>query len=184
MYEPQSFRVMSLEEFLQSKYLENPKAVEEYLRQEEALRAENPTSSPYDGETTDEYVERLHVSDTPDHFEGNLGANIAGGYVPQRHPNSARFHELLRIAGDTHDRKQTDYGKGDDPFANVRASEEWGVDGWVGAMVRLTDKVRRLQSLRGKGYLANESALDSFLDIAVYALIAYVLYEQQNVQPF
>lgn len=98
--------------------------------------------------------------------------------VPVRHPNSARFHELLGQVGATHDRKQQDYGKGDDPFANVRASEEWGVDGWVGAMVRLNDKVRRLQSLRTKGYLANESALDSFMDIAVYALIAYVLYEQ------
>jgi hypothetical protein len=115
-----------------------------------------------EGETVDEYIERLHASDAP--------AN--------RHPNSARFHELLEHAGETHDRKQEDYGKGDDPFANVRASEDWGVPGWVGAMVRLTDKVKRLQSLRTKGYLANESAKDSFLDIAVYALIAYVLYEQ------
>lgn len=96
-----------------------------------------------------------------------------------RHPNSARFHELLEDAGEMHDRKQADYGKGDDPFANVRASEEWGVEGWVGAMIRLNDKVKRLQSLATKGHLVNESAKDSLLDIAVYALIAYVLYEQQ-----
>lgn len=99
--------------------------------------------------------------------------------IPDRHPNSARFHELLGLAGEMHDRKQEDYGKGDDPFANVRSSTEWGLPGWVGAMVRLNDKVRRLQSLRTKGSLANESALDSFLDIAVYALIAHVLYEQE-----
>lgn len=96
-----------------------------------------------------------------------------------RHPNSRRFHDLLDEAGALHDKKQGDYGKGDDPFANIRASEEWDVDGWVGAMVRLTDKVRRLQSLRGKGSLVNESAVDSFMDIAVYALIARVLYEQE-----
>lgn len=96
-----------------------------------------------------------------------------------RHPNSERFHELLQIAGETHDRKQADYGRGDDPFANVRASEEWGMPGWVGAMIRLNDKVRRLQTLAAKGSLANEAAVDSFMDIAVYALIAYVLYEQQ-----
>jgi hypothetical protein len=100
---------------------------------------------------------------------------------PGRHPNSARFHELLGEIGALHDRKQQDYGRGDDPFANVRASTEWGVPAWVGAMVRLNDKVRRLQNLATKGRLANESAIDSLQDIAVYALIALVLYEQEVV---
>lgn len=100
-----------------------------------------------------------------------------------RHPNSARFHELLQIAGETHDRKQADYGKGADPFANVRASENFGIPAWVGAMVRLNDKVIRLQTLATKGALANEAAKDSFMDIAVYALIAYVLYEQDEPTP-
>lgn len=97
----------------------------------------------------------------------------------ERHPNSARFHELLGEAGALHDRKQSDYGRDADPFANIRASEEWNIAGWVGAMVRLNDKVRRLQSLVQNGSLANEAAHDSFMDIAVYALIAAVLYEQQ-----
>ena len=98
--------------------------------------------------------------------------------MPERHPNSVYFHALLREAGELHDRKQADYGRGDDPFANVRAAEEWGVQGWVGAMIRLNDKVRRLQNYAASGELHNESALDSFMDIAVYALIARVLYEQ------
>jgi hypothetical protein len=63
-----------------------------------------------------------------------------------RHPLSARFHEILREHGEMHDRKQADYGKADDPFANVRSSDEFGVTGWVGAMIRLNDKVKRLQS--------------------------------------
>lgn len=99
---------------------------------------------------------------------------------PARHPNSARFHQLLAEAGDLHDVKQSDYGASDDPFANVRASEEWAIPGWQGAMIRLNDKVRRLQSLARKGHLANEAAIDSFMDIAVYALIARVLYEQAD----
>lgn len=102
--------------------------------------------------------------------------------APDRHPNSARFHEILTELGELHDRKQRDYGRGDDPFANVRASEEWEVDGWVGAMIRLNDKVRRLQALARNGDLANESAQDSFMDIAVYAVIAAVLHEQQNAE--
>jgi hypothetical protein len=97
-----------------------------------------------------------------------------------RHPNSARFHAILGELGELHDRKQADYGRGDDPFANVRASTDWGVPSWVGALIRLNDKVKRLQSLAQKGSLANESAEDSMRDIAVYACIALVLYEQES----
>lgn len=99
---------------------------------------------------------------------------------PERHPNSARFHELVQEIAELHDRKQMDYGSDSDPFANVRASEEWGIAGWVGALVRLNDKVQRLKSFARKGSLANESAEDSMRDIAVYALIALVLYEQSG----
>lgn len=97
-----------------------------------------------------------------------------------RHPNSARFHELLAEIGELHDRKQADYGRGDDPFANVRATEEWGQPAWVGAMIRATDKLRRLQTFAVSGTLANEGVMDSFLDLAVYSLIAAVLFEQDE----
>lgn len=97
-----------------------------------------------------------------------------------RHPNSQRFHEILTDLGALHDRKQADYGKGDDPFANVRSSEEWGIDGWKGAMIRLNDKVKRLQNYAVKGTLKNEGVVDSFQDIAVYAVIAQVLWEQDQ----
>lgn len=97
-----------------------------------------------------------------------------------RHPNSARFHEILKELGDLHDKKQADYGRGDDPFANVRASSDWGVSGWVGAMIRGSDKLRRLQSLIANGKLANESAEDSLRDLAVYSIIALVLFEQEQ----
>src|SRR5712664_17156 len=59
---------------------------------------------------------------------------------PTRHPNSARFHEILREAGELHDKKQADYGRGQDPFANVNASAEFGVKPWIGAYIRLNDK--------------------------------------------
>ena len=97
-----------------------------------------------------------------------------------RHPNSARFHELLAEAGALHDQKQGDYGRGEDPFSNVRASEEWGIKGWVGAMVRAQDKVRRLQTFAQRGSLVNESVKDSLLDLAVYSLIALVLFEEEQ----
>lgn len=100
--------------------------------------------------------------------------------MTDRHPNSARFHEILSELGELHDRKQLDYGRGDDPFANVRSSAEWGVPGWVGSMIRANDKIRRLQSLIANGKLENESAEDSLRDLAVYSVIALVLFEQER----
>lgn len=95
---------------------------------------------------------------------------------------SARFHELLKEMGELHDKKQRDYGTDLDPFANVRASEEFGVASWVGALVRLNDKIVRLKQFARRGDLANESAEDSMRDIAVYALIALCLYEEENLK--
>jgi hypothetical protein len=105
---------------------------------------------------------------------------MASRATTSRHPSSARFHELVQEIVALHDRKQADYGADDDPFANVRSSKEWGVPAWVGALIRLNDKVHRLKSFARKGSLANESAEDSMRDIAVYALIALVLYEQEG----
>lgn len=137
------------------------------------------------------------------HWANERGANgmprpetlEADGWVRHvRHPNypaswlmrkettmggSERFHAILDELGALHDRKQADYGRETDPFANVRASEEWGVPAWVGAMVRATDKVRRLQRFAQKGVLLNEGAADSLRDLAVYAVIALVLLEEQ-----
>jgi hypothetical protein len=65
----------------------------------------------------------------------------------------------------------------------VRAAEEWGMPAWVGAMIRLNDKVCRLQKCAQVGSLANESAEDSMRDIAVYALIALILYRESAGAP-
>ena len=98
----------------------------------------------------------------------------------KRHPNSARFHEILKEAGELHDKKQMDYGRGQDPFANVNASAEFGVKPWIGAYIRLNDKITRIKSFIEKGNLVNESLEDSLRDVIVYAAIALVLYEQEK----
>jgi hypothetical protein len=99
--------------------------------------------------------------------------------LDEAHPSSKKFYDLLIEAALLHAKKQKDYGSVKDPFANVRASEEWGIPSWIGACVRLNDKVRRLQTLSTKGSLVNESVRDSFMDICVYALIGLVMYEEQ-----
>jgi len=102
--------------------------------------------------------------------------------LKQESVGDPRFHQLLTEIGTLHDRKQADYGSNVDPFANVRASEDFGIPGWVGGVMRLNDKVHRLKQFAQKGVLANESAEDSMMDIAVYSLIALVLYREPTEQ--
>lgn len=93
---------------------------------------------------------------------------------------SQAFHDTLETMAKLHDMKQSDYGRSDDPFANVRASEDFGIEGWVGALIRMNDKMRRLQKAAQGGTMTNESVEDSFLDLAVYAVIGLVLYQERN----
>lgn len=100
--------------------------------------------------------------------------------MSKKHPVSVKFHERLQEMAALHDRKEHDYGKDEDPLSNVRSAEEWGVKPWIGVMIRLNDKVRRLQTLARKGNLKNESAADSLRDICVYSIIASILLEEEN----
>ncbi len=97
-----------------------------------------------------------------------------------RHPLSARFHAILEEIGRLHDKKQADYGTPEDPFANVRAQGDWGLPAWVGVMMRAGDKMKRLQKVARGGKLENESVQDSFKDLAVYTIIALVMWEEVN----
>jgi len=97
-----------------------------------------------------------------------------------REVGSAKFHLELRKLGELHDSKQADYAKPEDPFANVRASEDFGIDGWVGCMVRANDKMRRIQTFAKTKVLKHESVRDSLQDLAVYSVIALCLYDEEN----
>jgi hypothetical protein len=96
------------------------------------------------------------------------------------HPLSQRFCEILDECKELHRKKQADYGREHDPFANVRGSQEWGIESWVGSMVRATDKIRRLQQYAKKGHLMNEGVEDAFKDLINYTAIAMVLWEEEQ----
>lgn len=96
----------------------------------------------------------------------------------------SEFHKVIDEIVALHDKKQADYGRTDigDPFANVRASEDFGIDGWVGAVIRANDKMRRLQKAARQGpqSLKNESVEDSLMDMAAYSIIALCLFRECN----
>ena len=103
-------------------------------------------------------------------------------FTPETKPIFPADNPVAKILGEIqalHDTKTADYGTPADPFANVRASGEWGIPAWVGAMVRASDKVQRLKSFVLNGSVRNEPVRDSLLDLALYSIIALVLFEEK-----
>lgn len=91
---------------------------------------------------------------------------------------SPEFETVVEEVLEMHRRKGADYGTDEDFFANVSASANWGIEPWVGAMMRVSDKVARLQSAAKGSTLKNEGIEDSLLDIATYAIIAVCLFRR------
>jgi hypothetical protein len=90
------------------------------------------------------------------------------------------FMRILSEIQALHDKKQQDYGRTHDPFANVRASADFGIPAWVGCMIRANDKMKRIQKAASGQTLVNESLEDSLMDLAVYAIIGLVLVREDR----
>lgn len=93
---------------------------------------------------------------------------------------SQAFRAKLRALRVLHSLKATDYGSDDDPFANIRASANSGVEPWRGAWVRASDKVFRMNRYCNRGSLANEGVTDTLEDLASYCLITSILHAEQS----
>ena len=95
---------------------------------------------------------------------------------------SERFYELLEEMKRTHDAKRHDYASTEDVFANFRTCEMAGIPAWKGVCVRISDKFSRIMGFARKERLEvkDESIKDTLVDMANYALIALILYEEDN----
>jgi hypothetical protein len=98
-------------------------------------------------------------------------------------PFDAAVAEIVRI----NRRKRADYAlDGGDVFSNFRqTSEVIAVEGFGpadSALFNVIQKVMRLRSLRANGRMddpANEATADTYLDLAVYAIIALALSREE-----
>lgn len=95
-----------------------------------------------------------------------------------------RYLELLDIMKDVHIRKNAGYAGVDnpDPWANFRMSEAFGVDPFIGCLVRMSDKYIRVSNLvkSPANEMVGESIKDTLIDLAAYALIAVCLLEERE----
>lgn len=97
---------------------------------------------------------------------------------PQKgHP---RFYELLDRLRQIHEGKNDDYGRANDPLANLRKAERVGIPNWKGVWLRIEDKISRIETFCNKGVLTNESVDDSLLDMSHYCLLCLILLEEER----
>ena len=96
-----------------------------------------------------------------------------------------RFMLLLDEAIDLHIRKNAGYAGVDntDPLANFRACERFGVNAFMGCLVRMSDKWERIVNLvkNSDNEQVGETIVDTLRDLAAYSYIAICLYEEENV---
>lgn len=96
------------------------------------------------------------------------------------------FESVLIDIVETNRRKRADYAEDGSPFSNfVTTAELLGVPGFdalEASLFNVCQKLARLKALRINGRMnnpANESVSDTYLDLAVYAIITYAIHTKQ-----
>ena len=93
------------------------------------------------------------------------------------------FEAVLVDIVRTNRRKRQDYAEDGSPFSNFDyTADALGLEGFSAvesAVFNINQKIARLRSLRKNGRIndpANEAVEDTYLDLAVYAVIAYAIH--------
>ena len=90
-----------------------------------------------------------------------------------------RFHEIVEEMVELHDRKNHDYA-GDEYLSNFLMCEKhMEIPAWKGTIIRLSDKMARIMNLAKTEEVSvgDETITDTLMDLAVYAIITRILYE-------
>jgi len=91
-----------------------------------------------------------------------------------------KFNQILSEMQSMHDKKNTDYASVEDPLKNLKGCTRLGLDPIIGTVIRMQDKVERIENFMRNGELVNESVRDSFLDLAIYSTLAIVILEEMQ----
>jgi len=96
------------------------------------------------------------------------------------HVDSENFIALTKQLCEIHMKKSHDYGHNNQPLANFEESTRFGVRPFTGIMIRMNDKMIRIQNFIDKGNLQCESVSDALLDIAAYALLGIIQLQKES----
>ena len=88
--------------------------------------------------------------------------------------------DILNNMQAVYEAKDNDYSATGLPMGNLRKCEDAGIDAWRGCLVRIGDKMSRLENfLKEKEYLVlSEKAEDTVIDLANYAILMSCLIEE------
>lgn len=93
------------------------------------------------------------------------------------------YDKLFESIVDLHIRKNAGYAGlyTKDPWANFRMAEWFHVSPFVGCLIRMSDKLIRIKNLSDhpEADQVQESITDALYDLAIYAVIAICLLEQE-----
>ena len=95
------------------------------------------------------------------------------------------FERALITMVEVSRRKRADYATDEDEFSNFRGTAEFaGFESpALSALFNVAQKLERIRALRANGRLAeaaNEAVDDTFLDIAVYGVLAHAMWLEEN----
>jgi hypothetical protein len=88
--------------------------------------------------------------------------------------------DILDNMQSVYEAKDSDYSATGLPMGNLRKCEDAGIDAWRGCLVRIGDKMSRLENfLKAKEYLViSEKAEDTVIDLSNYAILMSCLIEE------
>ena len=92
-----------------------------------------------------------------------------------------QFDILLKEMKSIQTKKRSDYAN-EDIFSNFKLCEIGNVPAWIGVAIRISDKFSRLfQFIRKESLeVKDETIKDTLLDMAIYAIICIIIFEQSK----
>ncbi len=94
-------------------------------------------------------------------------------YIMYAGKNLERALDIMRA-------KSSDYAQPDDPFANFKGSEFLGIDLKRGILIRMMDKISRVNNLIDRGAKVKESVEDTCLDLINYTNIVLMKFQSEG----
>lgn len=102
-------------------------------------------------------------------------------FKKERAFSPAEFEDIMHELTELHKIKNHDYA-GENYLSNYVSSRRMGIAPWINAVLRLQDKMARLENFSKQGELKvkDESVEDTFKDIAVISILALILYRNKK----
>ena len=93
---------------------------------------------------------------------------------------------ILENMQKVYEAKDNDYSSTGLPMGNLRKCEDAGIEAWRGCLVRMGDKISRLENfIHSQEYMVDEKAEDTILDLANYSILMSCLlkeiYDEYNL---